>query len=84
MPSNKVRMAANKIGLEYEYILVALRDKEHKEKWFTDLNPAGKNPVIDDEGFVLFESDVIIKYLAQKERSDLYPSEIKNRAVVDQ
>lgn len=77
-------MAANKLGLEYEYILVALRDKEHKELWFLDLNPVGKIPVIDDDGFILFESDAIIKYLAQKEKSDIYPSELKKRALIEQ
>lgn len=83
-PSNKVRMVANKLGIEYEYVLVELRNKQHQEQWFLDINPVGKIPVIDDEGFILFESDAIIKYLAQKEKSDLYPSELKKRALIDQ
>ena len=32
----------------------------------------------------MFESDAIIKYLARKEKSDLYPEDIKQQAVVDQ
>ncbi|HBG60764.1 MAG: hypothetical protein A2Y03_04540 [Omnitrophica WOR_2 bacterium GWF2_38_59] len=83
-PSNKVRMAANKLGLKYEYILVELRNKQHKEQWFLDINPVGKIPVIDDNGFILFESDAIIKYLAKKQNSEIYPSDLRQQALIDQ
>lgn len=83
-PSNKVRFAANAMGLTYDYIRVNLRDGEHKKPEFLKLNPVGKIPVMDDEGFVLFESNAIIKYLADKNGSPLYPKGLKERAVVDE
>ncbi|MFA5059306.1 MAG: glutathione S-transferase family protein [Candidatus Omnitrophota bacterium] len=83
-PSNKVRMAANLLGLKYDYKKVNLREGEHKKAEFLKMHPAGKVPVIDDDGFVLFESGAIVKYLAEKAGSDIYPKDIKQRAQVDQ
>ncbi len=83
-PANKVRFVANSLGLPYEYIQVKIREGENRTPEFLKLHPAGKIPVIDDHGFVLFESNAIIKYLARKAKSPLYPSELEKRAVVDQ
>ena len=82
-PSNKVRLTANALGLKYEYIRVNLREGEHKKPEFLKLNPVGKIPAIDDDGFTLFESGAIVRYLADKNNSALYPRNLKERAVVD-
>ena len=83
-PANKIRFVANYLGLEYEYKKISLRDGENRTPEFLKLHPAGKIPVIDDGGFILFESDAIIKYLASKKNSPIYPSGLKERAIVDQ
>ena len=83
-PANKVRMAANVLGLEYEYIQINIREGENRTKEYLAMHPAGKVPVIDDDGFILFESDAIIKYLAVSEASLFYPEDIKQRALIDQ
>lgn len=83
-PSNKVRFVANALDLKYEYVRVSLRDGEHRTPEYLKLHPAGKIPVIDDDGFVLFESGAIIKYLAAKENSWLYPVDLRQRALVEQ
>ncbi len=83
-PSCKVRYCANLLGLEHEGILVDLYKGEQVTEEFLKLNPFGKVPVIDDDGFVLFESDAIIRYLCRKQKSALYPSTYKQRARVDQ
>ncbi len=83
-PSNKVRYAANALGLSYEYRKVNLMEGEHTTPDFLRLNPAGKIPVIDDDGFVLFESNAILRYLARKTGSPLYPTDPETRAVTDQ
>lgn len=83
-PANKVRYAANALGLKHEYRRINLRDGEQKTADFLKKHPAGKIPVIDDDGFVLFESNAIIRYLADKNNSPLYPKEIRARAVVEQ
>ncbi|WP_438280926.1 glutathione S-transferase family protein [Pseudomonas alabamensis] len=52
---------------------------------FTALNPNAKVPVINDDGFVLWESNTIIRYLANRASAvHLYPTEAKARARVDQ
>ncbi len=83
-PSCKVRFVANELGLDYEYKQVDLVKGENRLEGHLKLHPAGKVPVIDDDGFILFESSAIIRYLAVKCESPLYPAGLKQRAVVDQ
>ena len=83
-PCIKVRLVANALKVPYEYVRVSIRDGDTKKDWFKMLTPVGKIPVIDDDGFVLIESNAIVKYLANKERSELYPQDLKRRALVDQ
>lgn len=83
-PANKVRMAANVLGLKYEYICVNIRGGEHRTEEYLRKHPAGKVPAIDDDGFMLFESDAIIKYLAVSQSSPLYPENLRQRALIDQ
>ncbi|VVE86179.1 glutathione S-transferase family protein [Pandoraea bronchicola] len=52
---------------------------------FAALNPNRMVPVIDDDGFVMWESNSILRYLAaSRERTDLYPALPRERARVDQ
>lgn len=83
-PSNKVRFAASALNLQFEYIKVNLREGEQRKEWFLKLNPVSKIPVIDDNGFILFESNAIIRYLSDKVNSPIYPKDLKERAVIDQ
>lgn len=50
---------------------------------FLKLNPNGLVPVIDDDGFVLWQSNSILRYLAAS-APELYPPEPRKRAMVDQ
>ena len=83
-PANKVRFVANVTGISYEYRRINLREKEQKQEWFLKINPLGKVPAMDDGGFCLFESGAICKYLCNKAGSNLYPQDLKQRAIVDQ
>lgn len=82
-PANKVRFAANAIGIKYEYKRVDLRAGEHLKPEFLAVNPVGKVPAIDDDGFRMFESNAIIRYLADKNNSPLYPRGLRERAAVE-
>ena len=45
----------------------------------------GKIPAIDDDGFHLFESNAICRYLCDKSTiRPLYPKDVKSRATIDQ
>jgi len=83
-PAIKVRLTASFIGLDYKWQLVNLREGEQKKEWFLKINPVGKVPAIDDDGFYLFESNAICRYLSDKHGSSLYPKDAQKRAVVDQ
>ena len=55
------------------------------EPEFVKVSNFGVVPVIDDDGFVLRESHAIVRYLAAKHaRADLYPTDLKARAAVEQ
>lgn len=47
------------------------------------MNPNGRVPVVIDDGFVMWESSSIIRYLARKSKSDLYPSDFAARQTVE-
>ena len=52
---------------------------------FKRLNPNAMVPVIRDDGFVLWESNSICRYLAsQQGRTDLFPQEARARARIEQ
>ncbi|XP_041792578.1 glutathione S-transferase theta-2 isoform X2 [Chelmon rostratus] len=65
---------------------VALRKGENRTPDFTKLNPMQKVPVMVDNGFVLTESDAIMKYLATKYDipEHWYPRQPERRARVDE
>lgn len=81
---NKVRFVANYLGLENELIMLNPMQGDMKTEEYLKINPVGKMPAIIDGDFKLSESGAIIRYLAAKAKSDLYPEDIEKRAEVDQ
>lgn len=51
---------------------------------FKKLNPNAKVPVLDDGGFVLWESHAILRYLAAKHGPEWYPADLHQRAIIEQ
>lgn len=51
---------------------------------FKALNPNAKVPVMDEDGFILWESHAILRYLAAKYGPEWYPADLRARAIVDQ
>uniref|UniRef100_A0A8C1ZLU8 glutathione transferase n=1 Tax=Cyprinus carpio TaxID=7962 RepID=A0A8C1ZLU8_CYPCA len=74
----------NKIPHTVENIVI--RKGQHKTPAFTKLNPMQKLPVLEDNGFVLTESDAILKYLATAYNvpDHWYPKLPEKRARVDE
>ena len=83
-PSNKVVYVANYLDIPYQFHHINLGAGEQRQPEYQRINPLGKVPAINDDGFTLGESNAIIRYLADKNQSTLYPQELKERAVVDQ
>lgn len=83
-PTNKVRYVANYLNIPFEFHSMNLASGEHRTPEFLKINPYGKIPAINDNGFCLAESNAIIRYLADKQSSSLYPQNLEERAIVDQ
>ena len=75
--------AAEEVGVKYEQIPTPV--PEAKSPAHLKLNPNGHIPVIDDDGFVLYESMAINFYLAAKYgKAPLWPESIQDRALANQ
>mgnify|MGYP003394304738 CR=1 FL=1 len=83
-PAIKVRLTASYLGLDYKWQVINLREGEQKQEWFLKINPVGKIPAIDDNGFHLFESNACCKYLAEKNNSSIYPKDLTKRILIEQ
>jgi glutathione S-transferase len=83
-PCNKVRFLLHLLGLHYDLHTLDLFAGEGQKPEFLRLNPTGKIPALDDGGFFVFESNAILRYLARKTGSAVYPSEARACAVVDE
>jgi glutathione S-transferase len=72
---------ANELGLDYEHVKVDFATGETRTPAHLALNPNGHVPVIDDDGFVLWESMAINLYLAKKYGAGtLYPTRLEDEA----
>ena len=66
--SYKVRLLLAQLGIPYETIEVDILKGESRTEEFLQINPNGRTPVLDDDGFVLAESNAILAYLAKGTR----------------
>jgi glutathione S-transferase len=72
---------AKELGLDYEHIKVDFATGETRTPAHLALNPNGHIPVIDYDGFVLWESMAINLYLAKKlSLGQLYPTRLEDEA----
>ena len=83
--SRPIRLLIAERKLPVEEVTVDLFTSEHVQPPFAELNPNKLVPVLDDDGFVLTESQAILQYLADRfELEDLYPRDLKKRAVINE
>lgn len=73
-----------KENLNVETKLVDLMSNESQSDWYKKINPFGTVPALDDNGFIVYESNTLIKYLCNSNKlEEWYPSDPKKRALVD-
>lgn len=83
--SYRTRSVAFHLGLNPELIDVDLMKGEQRAPEFLRLNPNGKVPVLDDDGFVLWESRAICAYLDEVHgEGRLTPAATKPRFLMEQ
>lgn len=79
----KVLWCANHLGLPYEAVFVDLTKGVQRTPDFAALNPNGRMPVLEEDGFVLWESNAILQYLASKKPdAGLLPEDARARAAI--
>jgi glutathione S-transferase len=81
--ARKVRLAAAELDIPIEKISLDFQKGDPQKPEYRAMNPNGKVPTIDDDGFVLWESIAILKYLAGK-KPGLLPADARGAAQADQ
>lgn len=81
----RVWLALEHKRLPYELRVMSFSAGDLKTPAFAALNPRCKVPVLDDGGFVMYESAAIVDYLGDAYRdvgAPLFPADTKARAIV--
>ena len=80
----KVVWCAEELGLPYERVDVGGKFGGNDTPEYLAKNPNGLVPVIEEDGFVLYESNAIVRYLVARHSPDgLWPDDLRRRADVD-
>ncbi len=81
--SRRVLMTAAHLGVSLERVIVDLATGAQHAPDFLKLNPNHRVPVLDDQGFILWESYAIMQYLAESSGDQsIYPATAQGRADV--
>src|SRR5919199_4638204 len=83
--ARKVRLLAAELDIPLTRVALDPQKGEFRSPEYLAKNPNGKVPMIEDDGFVLWEVAAILKYMAanQPERG-LVPASLQEQAQVDQ
>ena len=64
--TKRVLTTLEELGVQAELNVLEFAKGDHKAPAFLALQPFGQMPALDDDGFILFESRAICRYLALK------------------
>jgi glutathione S-transferase len=80
----KVLWALDELKVPYERVDAGMAFGVVNEPFYKTMNPNSRVPTIDDDGFVLWESNAIVRYLAAKHGAgSLWPTDLHERADAD-
>lgn len=80
----KVVWCADELGLAYERMDAGGKFGGNDTPEYLAMNPNGLVPVIDEDGFVLYESNAIVRYFCARDATaTLWPKDLRERADVD-
>jgi len=82
----KAMWAIGELGLAHERLDIGGSFGKNKEPAYLAMNPNGLVPTLEEDGFLLWESNSIVRYLAGKydKSSALEPKDAKQRALASQ
>jgi glutathione S-transferase len=70
------------LNIECEVVPIDLSKGDQRTPEYAARNPNQKMPMLEDDGFVLWESNAILFYLATRSGSGLWPSDLRGQADV--
>jgi glutathione S-transferase len=80
----KVLWCCGELGLAFRRLDAGREFGVNDTPEYRRMNPNGLVPTIEDDGFVLWESNVIVRYLATKHQAQaLYPTDLRSRFDVE-
>ncbi|HZN24469.1 MAG TPA: glutathione S-transferase family protein [Burkholderiales bacterium] len=80
----KVLWCCGELGLPFERIDAGMQFGVNDTPEYRAMNPNGLVPTIDDDGFILWESHAIVRYLARKRGvGNLWPEDAQTAADAD-
>lgn len=82
--ARRLTIAMIEKNIPYEPVLIDMVARQHRKPEYLALNPYGRVPALEEDGFILFESSAILQYLeATHPTPALVPSDAQGRALVD-
>ena len=82
--SRRVLLALAEKQIPHDLVMVDMAARKHREQPYLTLNPYGRVPTLEEDGFVLLESTAILGYLeATRPTPPLVPDDPRGRALVD-
>ncbi|KIJ62829.1 hypothetical protein HYDPIDRAFT_93610 [Hydnomerulius pinastri MD-312] len=86
--ARRVLFVCHELNILYEVIRVYIANDDHKKPAHLEKQPFGQIPYIDDDGFILFKSRAICRYLVRKYghqgTPDLLSTDIQQEALFEQ
>jgi glutathione S-transferase len=80
----KVLWALDELKIPHERSDAGMQFGVVNEPFYRKMNPNGRVPTIEDDGFVLWESNAIVRYLSAKHGAGtLWPNDLRQRADAD-
>src|SRR5688572_19001659 len=82
--TRKVLTTLAELQMPFELVHVDFAAGQHKQEAHLLRQPFGQMPALDDDGFILYESHAMCRYLDAQAGSPLMPVDLQGRALVDQ
>ena len=82
--TRKVLTTLAETNTPHESLLVDFTKGEHKQEPYLARQPFGQLPALEDDGFKMYESRAMCRYLNEKASGSLVPSDLKGRALMEQ
>ncbi|KAG6810055.1 hypothetical protein H0H87_011358 [Tephrocybe sp. NHM501043] len=85
--SKRVATVLHEKKVPFELVVIDLAKHEQKSPAFREKQPFGQIPYLDDDGFIVYESRAICRYIATKyadQGTKLIPTDLKGLAIFEQ